>query len=148
MKVLKIVGLVLIITTVPCLCNAAIWMTSYDWFYVKQFKMPADPYEAEELRDQVSREEKALREAYVRGVVDTLMLLSTTKTDNEEMLNGLKDLSFEDMSALITRIYTEQPQYREKPVIYVLGYLMPKLRARMGKPKEEQLKGDDTVEID
>lgn len=147
MKTLKVLGLLLVILmTAPRPCHAAIWMTSYDWFYADQFKVPDDPYEAEELAEQVFGEEKAMREAYVRGVADTLMLLNTTKTDNKDMLDGLKNLSFGEMSELVTRIYKEQPQYRDKPVIFILGYIMPKLRTRLGKPLEEQLKGDEFIE--
>ncbi|HHT9134740.1 MAG TPA: hypothetical protein ACFYD2_07550 [Candidatus Avalokitesvara rifleensis] len=142
MKALTTLSLIAVLVTItlPKSCSATMWMTYHDWFYARQFKMPTDPYEAEELRDQVSREEKALREAYVRGVIDTLMLLSTTKTDNKEMLDGLMDLTVDEMSDLVTRIYEEQPQYRQKPVIFILGYVMPQMRTRMGKPQEEEKK--------
>ena len=141
MRTLTILGLMFIILAAPQPCSAAMWMTYDDWFYADSFRMPKDPYEAEDLREQVTREETAMREAYVRGVIDTLLLLSTTKTDNKEMLDGLMNLSIEDVSALVTQIYTEQPQYKKKPVIFVLGYVMPHFRTRMGKPQEEKLKG-------
>lgn len=149
MKTLTTLGLiaVLVIVTLPKQCSAAMWMTYHDWFYARQFKMPADPYEADELRSQVTREEKSLREAYVRGVIDTLMLLSTTKTDNKEMLNGLMELTVDEMSDLVTRIYEEQPQYRQKPVIFILGYVMPQMRTRMGKPQEEDKKAAEVERI-
>ena len=133
------------ILAAPQTCSAGMWMTYDDWFYADSFRMPKDPYEAEELRDQVSREETAMRESYVRGVIDTLLLLSTTKTDNKEMLDGLMELSIEDVSDLVTQIYREQPQYRKKPVIFVLGYVMPHFRTRMGKPQEEKLKGKEKL---
>ncbi|MFQ5956802.1 MAG: hypothetical protein ACE5KK_03425 [Candidatus Brocadiales bacterium] len=147
MKTLTILGLMVIIITAPRPCFAAMWMTSYDWFYASQFKMPEDTEEAQELREQIAREERAIRESYVRGVIDTLMLLSTTKTDNEKMLKGLMNLTVEDMSALVTQIYHEQPQLQKKPVIFVLGHMMPQMRARLGKPQKEQLKGEEAVEI-
>ncbi|MHC4358210.1 MAG: hypothetical protein ACYSTQ_05375 [Planctomycetota bacterium] len=143
MRKLIIPVLTFIILAAPQTCSAGMWMTSDDWFYADSFKMPKDPYEAEELMDQVSREEATMRESYVRGVIDTLLLLSTTKTDNKEMLDGMMNLSIEDVSVLVTKIYKEQPQYRKKPVIFVLGYVMPHFRTRMGKPQEEKLKGKE-----
>lgn len=148
MKTLTILGLMFtIIITAPRPCLAAMWMTSYDWFYARQFKMPRDAEEAEELREQITREEKAIRESYVRGVVDTLMLLNTTETNAEEMLKGLMNLTFDDMSGLVTKIYEERPQVKEKPVIFVLGHMMPQMRTRLGKPQLEELKGKETYEV-
>ncbi|MFQ5862751.1 MAG: hypothetical protein ACE5IC_06470 [Candidatus Brocadiales bacterium] len=147
MKTLTILGLMVIIITAPRPCFAAMWMTSYDWFYASQFKMPQGAEEAEELKEQITREEKAIRESYVRGVIDTLMLLNTVDKDAKEMLDGLMNLTVADMSGLVTRIYMEQPQYQKKPVIFILGHVMPRMRARLGKPRLEQLKGEETSEV-
>ncbi len=147
MRTLIIPGLMFfVLITAPSPTYAESWMTYHDWFYVKSFRMPKDAYEADELREQLTREEKTLREAYIRGVIDTLLLLSTTKTDNEEMVKGMKDLTAQEMSGLVTQIYEKQPQYRKKPVIFVLGYVMPQVRARLGKPQKEQLKSEEIIE--
>lgn len=148
MKRVVMLGLVLLIVATPLPCLAAMWMTSYDWFYASSFKLPDDPYQADELREQINREEKAIRESYVRGVIDALLLLNTTDVDDKEMLDGLMNLSVEDISDLVTRIYEEQPQYRKKPVIFVLGYVMPQMRARLGKPKLEDTKVEETYEVE